>query len=192
VRPQRRAFRTHAVPIQTNAAIQTQARTGSGANNATTTAPFGSHHAKTLVRASLTQSCATWSAFSDMSFGRVTERCFGSARTCCLHRRAWHRPVRAEHAAIARFWFKPLATTRTGIEELARVSWHAFELCRAAFWTRDYRFKVHSFCYHTALSLLAQMGSPHSLLRRSKLSHWFLRRQTLRLPSCLDKKRKPL
>jgi hypothetical protein len=36
----------------------------------------------------------------------------------------WDRPVRAEHATVARLWFKPLSTSLAVIEELASVDWH--------------------------------------------------------------------
>jgi len=47
-----------AAPIQPSAAVQTVARTGTGASNVATIAIFGSHHAMVLVRALASQSAA--------------------------------------------------------------------------------------------------------------------------------------
>jgi hypothetical protein len=54
-----------------------------------------------------------------------------------LDRWAWHRPVRAEYAAIARLWFKPLATSLAVIEKLARIGWHLLSRLVPALRTGD-------------------------------------------------------
>jgi hypothetical protein len=54
-----------------------------------------------------------------------------------LDRWAWHRPVRAEYTAIARLWFKPLATSLAVIEKLARIGWHLLSRLVPALRTGD-------------------------------------------------------
>src|SRR5262249_49957798 len=85
----------HATPIHASAIDQTAARRGAGANSATRIAPFGAHHARTLARVLLTQSAETGNILSGMVLG-ATRGCFDVARAVCLHRRAWHRSIRAE------------------------------------------------------------------------------------------------
>src|SRR3990167_9321035 len=45
-----------------------------------------------------------------------------------LNRRARHRPERAEHTTIARFWTQDGVATFALVEPLARVRWHCFVL----------------------------------------------------------------
>jgi hypothetical protein len=66
-----------------------------------------------------------------------------------LDRWTWHRPVRAEHTAIARLWFKPLATSLAVIEKLAGIGWHLLSCLMPALRTGD----CAVFDHDTALML---------------------------------------
>jgi hypothetical protein len=72
VRPQRLAFRMHAVPIQTNATVHTIARTGMGANSVTTMAAFGAHHASVLLPPLASQSREIWTAILSWNLATAT------------------------------------------------------------------------------------------------------------------------
>src|SRR5207244_2597783 len=60
-----------------------------------------------------------------------------------LHGRTRHGAVRAEHAAVARQRFQPLAAAFTDVEELARVRWHLLSALVAAARTGQDGFKLH-------------------------------------------------
>ena len=61
-----------------------------------------------------------------------------------LDRRARHRAVRAEHAAIARERLEPFATALAVIEELARIGRHRLDSLIAAFGASECGLKLHT------------------------------------------------
>ena len=64
-----------------------------------------------------------------------------------LNRRARHRAIRAEHAAIARKGFKPLAAAFAVVEELAGVGRHRVRRLIAAPRAGDYGVSDHAGNY---------------------------------------------
>jgi len=60
-----------------------------------------------------------------------------------LDRRARHRAVRAEHAAVAPLWSQPLATARAIVKVPAGVNRHGFGLCSGAMRAGDDGLKDH-------------------------------------------------
>jgi hypothetical protein len=60
-----------------------------------------------------------------------------TTRLILLDRWTRHRSVGAEHTAIARLWFKPLATSLAVIEKLARIGWHLLSRLVPALRTGD-------------------------------------------------------
>ena len=72
-----------------------------------------------------------------------------------LHRWAWHRPVRAKHAAIARPWFKPFATSLAVIEKMTSIRLHSLSRLVSALWTSD----CGSFDHNPGLMLHFRQGA---------------------------------
>jgi hypothetical protein len=86
------------------------------------------HRPKGDGRRSLTTVSKTLaeSRANKVSFMRHLSWLSRTARLILLNRRARHRAIRAEHAAIARKGFKPLAAALAVVEELAGVGRHRF------------------------------------------------------------------
>ena len=66
-----------------------------------------------------------------------------AATHVALYRRARHRAVRAEHAAIAREGLEPFATALAVIEELAGIGRHRLDSLIAAFGASECGLKLH-------------------------------------------------
>src|SRR6185437_12474728 len=66
-----------------------------------------------------------------------------SAAISCLDRRARHRAVGAEHAAVARLGLEPLAASFAVIEKLASIRGHSLNRLMLAFGAGDRRLHDH-------------------------------------------------
>src|SRR5450755_4365214 len=67
-----------------------------------------------------------------------------ATRSLPLDRRTRHRPIRTEHATIARLRLEPFATALAVIEKSAGVGRHLLHGPMPAFWTGDCRFEDHA------------------------------------------------
>src|ERR1043166_7729165 len=110
-----------AVPIQVRATTQIPLRAGTGANRAATMAACGIHQATRLVRGRRSQSCELRAmSFATVALPRAAGGCVSLAGARGLDRRARHRTIRAEHAAVARLRAQHRATPGALIKEPAR------------------------------------------------------------------------
>ncbi len=89
-----------------------------------------------------------------------------------LHWRARHGAVRTEHAAVARAWLQPFATSFAVIKELARFRWHGFRGAMSAPRTGQCRFRNH--VWHSVYSRAAKCVTQHSTTRSGGGRHPFL------------------
>src|SRR5262249_34428936 len=112
--------RIQAVPLQVRAPSHITGRAGTGGKTEATMAACGIHQAKRLVRGLRNQS-RELRAMSDamIALPSTTGGRSGLTRALGLNRRARHRPVRAEYAAITLLWPQHRAAAGALVEELA-------------------------------------------------------------------------
>lgn len=85
-----------------------------------------------------------------------------------LNRRARHRPVRAEHAAITRLWPKDRVAFFALIKPLARIGGHGLGSCVPTLWTGQHRRQEH---LGQGLTSVTVDGKPASLVARVRVSN---------------------